>query len=218
MIQAVIFDMDGLIVDTEILESRALEQIVKEFGKKPQLNDNGLIHQIGGAGKTYYTNLISKYQLPLDPDTLKAKKRIIFEQLVKNGGLKPFDGFFELLDIIKKSKLKLALASNRYIGHIHLILDELRVKEYFDVIVGPSEMRKHKPHPDIYLHTAKQLGVEPENCLALEDTHTGILSAHTAGMKIIAVPNEYTKEHDFSHADMVVKSLKSVTIELINTL
>jgi HAD superfamily hydrolase (TIGR01509 family) len=218
MIEAVIFDMDGLILDSEIIESQALIKFLIENGKTPELNPNGLVHDIGGAGEDYYVKFKTKYQLPHDTLEIRDQKRIYFEQLISKGELKTYDGFYELLEELKKNKFKLAVASNRFIGHVNLILETLEVADNFDVIVGPSETRRHKPHPDIYLETAKLLEVKPENCLALEDTAKGVTAANAAGIKVIAVPNEYTKEHDFSKADKVVKSLKSVTIELINSI
>lgn len=217
MIKAVIFDMDGLIVDTEILETKAFMKILKDYGKKPIVNPDGLIHEIGGADG-YYRRFKQKYGLSLSEEELKIKKRRYFEQLVKESNIKPFDGFFELLALLKQHHIKLALASNRLIHDVYMILEELKAIDYFNVIIGPNDGLKRKPHPDTYLETAKQLDIQPKNCLAFEDTNMGVVSAHAAGMKVIAVPNKYTKDHDFSHADKVVNSLKSVTIELINTI
>ena len=217
MIKAVIFDLDGLIADTEIIESHALELLLKEYDKKPKYYPNGLIHIAGLAGDSMWITLKKTYAIDADITTLRNRKREIFEELIKKE-LKPYDGFIELLNILKKNRLKLALASNRFVKHIDLILEELGVTKYFDVVVGPSEKRRHKPHPDIYLETAKQLGIKPEFCLALEDTEHGINSAVAAGMKAIAIPNTYTKVYNFAHAKKVVNSLQSVTIELINSL
>jgi len=218
MIQAIIFDLDGLILDSEIIESQALIKFLIENGKTPELNPNGLVHDIGGAGEEYYIKFKEKYQLPHDAIEIRNQKRIYFEQLIKKGELKPYDGVYELLDELKKNKYKLAIASNRFIGHINLILDTLQVSDDFDVIVGPGDDMKHKPHPDIYLETAKLLKIKPKNCLALEDTNRGITAAHAASMKVIAVPNKYTKEHDFSKADKVVDSLKQIDLQLIKNL
>lgn len=216
MIKAVIFDMDGLIADTELIESKSLEKLLKEYNKEPKYYENGLVHIIGLAGDKTWIDLKKKYNIDADISVLRNRKRAIFEQIVKEE-IKAFDGFIELLDELKKNKFKLALASNRFIDHIHLILKELNVDQYFAVVVGPSPDRKHKPHPDIYLETAKQLGIKPEFSLALEDTSIGVNSAKAAGMKVIAIPNIYTKAHDFSKADKVVNSLQSVTMKLINS-
>ncbi len=215
-IKAVIFDMDGLIVDTEIIESEALSMVVKGYGKTPQLLETGLIHMVGGAEGTYH-ELMERHQIVETFDIFSNKKRDIFTKLLVKK-LTLYDGFFELIKLLSKHKIKIALASNRFERHIHIILDNLEVKNLFDVIVGPSEERKHKPHPDIYLHAAKELGLNPKDCIALEDSESVVLSAHTAGMKVIAIPNNYTKEHDFSKADIILKSLVDINMEVLNSL
>ena len=216
-IKAVIFDMDGLIVDTEIVESRSLELILSEYGKKPKPFKNGLLHIIGGSGNQSYSDIMKKYNFNEDVDIFKKRKREIFEELLRVK-LEPLPGFTKLITLLKKQGFKIALASNRYEKHIYLILENLGIKNLFDVIVGPSELRRHKPYPDIFLHTANELKVNPYNCVVLEDTDIGVAAAKAAGMKIIAVPNQYTKEHDFSKADIVTKSLENVTITMLKSL
>jgi HAD superfamily hydrolase (TIGR01509 family) len=218
MIKAVIFDMDGLILDSEILESQALIKFLIENGRTPELNPNGLVHDIGGAGEDYYIRFKNKYQLPHDTIEIRDQKRIYFEQLIKKGDLKPYDGFYELLKELKKTDYKLAVASNRFIGHINLILETLEVADDFDFVVGPNEKRRHSVKTDTYIETAKLLKVKPENCLALEDTAKGVTAAKAADMKVIAIPNEYTKDHNLSEADKIVNSLRDITLELIQTL
>ncbi|HVF69328.1 MAG TPA: HAD-IA family hydrolase, partial [Xanthomonadales bacterium] len=106
----------------------------------------------------------------------------------------------------------------RFEGHIHIILDNLGVKNKFNVIVGPSENRRHKPHPDIYIYTAQKLGVKPGDCIVLEDSSTGVISAKSAGMKVIAIPNKHTKSHDLTKADIITKSLSDIDMRMLNSL
>ncbi|HVF69485.1 MAG TPA: HAD family phosphatase, partial [Xanthomonadales bacterium] len=111
-IKAVIFDMDGLIVDTEPLESQSLIKVLSEYGKTPQLYDTGLVHIVGNAASTY-TDLMEEHGINEDLDTFRNKKREIFAKLLENK-LTLFDGFFKLIDILTKRKIKIALASNRF--------------------------------------------------------------------------------------------------------
>lgn len=216
-IKAVIFDMDGLIVDSESIESKALEKLLTEYKKKPKYYTNGLIHIIGESGDASYQRFKDTYQLEDTIEVLRKKKRAIFKKLLKKK-ITPLPGFLPLITSLKKQEMQTALASNRFIEHIHLIVENIAAKHLFDVIVGPSETKKHKPHPDIFLQTAKKLGVNPNQCLVFEDSEIGVVAARAAGMKVIAVPHKYTKAHDFSKADKVVTSLKSVTIKLINSI
>jgi HAD superfamily hydrolase (TIGR01509 family) len=217
MIKAVIFDMDGLIVDTETIHSHAAEKLLKTYGKQPQYLPNGLLHIIGESGDRENNRFINLYELPIDSAQLRNQRRAFFEDLIEEK-LTPLPGFMHLLKLLHKQKYKIALASNRYEKHIHMILDNLEVTEYFDVIVGPNDERRHKPHPDIYLHTVEKLNVKPDECIVLEDSEPGILAAKAANMKVIAIPNQYTAEQDLTKADIILDSLDKVNVNLIESL
>lgn len=214
MIKAVIFDMDGLIIDSEPIHSLSLEKVLLEYEKTPIYNETGLIHDVGTTGNKNYEKVMQKHNLQEDLEIIREKRRKIFEDLI-NRKLTPKPGLLQLLEILKKENLKLAVASNRLINHIHIMLDNLGVKKYFEVIVGPNPQIKPKPAPDIFLQAAKELNITPNECLILEDSETGIIAGKAAGMKVIAVPNQYTKTHDFSKADKVVESLEEIDFKLL---
>jgi len=216
--KGVIFDMDGLMVDTEIIEHRAFEIILKEYGIEPNPYSNGLLHKPGAAGMNYYENFRNRHNIKDDAEVIKMKKRFNFRQIIEGEGIKPLPGFIDLLKTLKKENFKIALASNRVEDLVHLILDTLGTKDFFEKIIGPSKDRKHKPAPDIYVHTAKELKLKPGECVVLEDSEIGVISAKAAGMKTIAVPSMYTKDQDFSKADVVVKSLSDINMELLESL
>ncbi len=214
MIKAVIFDMDGVIVDSEPIESLALEKMLREYGKTPMLNETGLAHIPGVTSDRYWESLMEKYNFKENVTVLRERKREIFVEIIQ-GGIYPITGTLEL---IKKLKNKIAVASSRFLKHVFLILELLEIKKYFNVVTGPTENLRRKPFPDIYLEAAKALGVPPTLCVALEDTETGILSAKNAGMKVIAVPNQYTKHQNLSKADKIVNSLSEITISMLKSL
>lgn len=217
MIKAVIFDLDGVIVDSEPIHSKSLEILLKDYGKTPIFNTQGLIHEVGPSGDFTYVELIRKYSLTEPLETIKQKRRAIFTKLLQEK-LVPLPGFTKLLKIVKKENLKVAIASNRLPEHLFLMLENLGVKEMFDVVIGKNKLFAVKPAPDIYLKTADELSIEPKYCVAIEDSETGVLSAHAAGMKVIAVPNRYTSYQDFLKADKIVNSLSDITIPLLNSL
>lgn len=117
-----------------------------------------------------------------------------------------------------KNKIKTAVASNRLIDHVYLMLESAKAKKFFEVVIGPDPKIKRKPAPDIYLKTASNLGVKPEFCLAIEDSETGVVSAKSAGMKCIALITKWTKNHDLSKADRIVNSLKDINLSFLNSL
>ena len=211
MIKAVIFDMDGVIIDSEPIESLAWEKVLAEYDKQPIFNDNGLIHVVG---RNSLEEIIKKHGLKDDPEVIRFRKRVVFADLVVQN-LIPKLGFTKLLKALKKERFKLALASNRFEKHVLLIADKLKIKKSFKAIIGNSPEIKTKPAPDIFLKAAKQLGINPEYCLVIEDSEYGIVAAKRAGMKVIAVPNKYTMYQDFSKADKIVKSLSDITMKML---
>lgn len=215
-IKAVIFDMDGVIVDSEPIESSSLEILLAEYGKKAEFNEVGLVHTVGLA-KDIYKNLIEKYNLIEDLEILKKRKGEIFSDLVKKN-LVPIPDFFQLIKNLKKEKIKIGLASNRFIDLVFIMIEKIKAKEVFDVIVGITEGINPKPAPDIFLETASQLKVLPSACLVIEDSGTGVIAGKAAGMKVIAIPNKYTKYHDFSKADRIVGSLSEITLSFLRAL
>lgn len=214
MTKAVIFDMDGVIIDSEPIESLSWEKILAQYGKKPIISEWGLVHKVGTKSFDY---VMEKHGLTEDVDVIRNKKREIFINLVlKNPILMP--GFLELLKKLKKQKIKIAVASNRYQEHVKLIMKSLKIQESFSALIGYSPNIEVKPAPDIYLKAAKMLKVLPKDCLVIEDSEPGVFAAKAAGMKVLAVPNKWTAHQDFSKADKVVNSLSEITVEMLRSL
>lgn len=214
--RAIIFDLDGVLVDSEPLESKALEKLLLSYGKKPKYNDVGLIHKPGTAGDVYM-DIINDYQLNEELEILRTKKRKIFKQLVKKE-LTAIEGALKLVGKLKKEGYKVGIASNRFVDLISTMLDKIRARLLFNVIVGAKEGMNFKPHPDIYLLAAKQLNAKPTICIAIEDSEIGVASAKAAGMKVIAIPSIYTNPQDFSKADKIVKSFSEISLKLLEQL
>lgn len=214
MINTVIFDMDGVILDSEPLHSLSLERAIKAYGKVPIYNDQGVIHEVGSSGNESAVRILSDHEIDDTLESFRGKRRKIFEEIIREK-LVPLPGVIDLLKVLEKENYKIGLASNRFLDHIIIIVENLGLKEYFDVIVGPSDTRRPKPDPDIYLDTASELNVLPKECVAIEDSETGVKAAVAAGMKVIAVPNKFTAHQDFSKASKIVKSLHEIHINML---
>jgi HAD superfamily hydrolase (TIGR01509 family) len=212
--KAVIFDMDGVIVDSEPIESLAWEKVLIQYGKTPIFNNNGLIHVVGRAS---FDEIMEKHGLGEDSEIVRTKKRKIFADLIVRN-LIPKPGFATLFKTLRQEKFKLALASNRSEKHVLLIADKLKIRKSFKAIIGSKPDIKTKPAPDIFLKAAELLDMKPEYCLVIEDSEHGIIAAKRAGMKVIAVPNQYTMYQDFSKADKIVDSLLEITIPILENL
>lgn len=216
-INAIIFDMDGVIFDGEPLHSKSLELLLREYNKTPIFNKQELLHTVGISGEKGYQEFIQRYNPPDDLYTVKNKRRNYYELLLSKG-INPMPGLIELLDLLKKANYKIGLATNRSQKHALLIVKHLKIKHYYRTFVSPTEMIKAKPAPDLYLQAAKNLKVKPVSCVVIEDSESGVMAGKLAGMKVITVPNKYTLHQNFSKADRVVNRLKGVTIQLLQSL
>ena len=213
MIQAVIFDMDGVIVDSEPYQFLAFQDLFQEYGVKlTRENFNG----VGRTAKENIELLMKKWRIQGDLLQLSEKREEIYRRLIKNN-VKPMKGAIRLINRLGFS-CKLAVASSSIRKNIDFILTSLKLKGKFDAVVGGDEVKNGKPAPDIFIAAAAKLKVKPSACVVIEDAERGVAAAKAAKMFCIAVPNKYTLGHNFSEADLVVSSLEEINSETIKKL
>ena len=213
MISAVIFDLDGLLADTERLHWKAYQSAFAEHGLP--LDESEYAEHWVRSGKGI-VDWVQSHGLDIDPHALRLRKSAHYLTLLKSS-LRPMDGALELL-VALQGRLRTALASSSYRDAIDGVLSGLKIAQYFEAIVSGMDVAKVKPAPDIFLKTASDLRVEPSQCLVLEDAEKGVMAAYQAGMRCIAVPNSYTRHHDFSKATRICASLHEVDLEYLRTL
>ena len=210
MVSAIIFDLDGLLADTESLHCRAYQMALQEHGV--QLEDREYAEHWVRFGKGI-ADWLTIRDLALDPHRLRLRKAKHYLDLLASS-LRPMDGALELLTFLS-GRTKIALASSSYRDAIDGVLSGLGIGHFFEVIVSGLDVAQVKPAPDIFLNAAGDLNIVPAHCLVLEDAEKGVIAAHLAGMRCIAVPNQYTRHHDFSKATKICSSLKEITPELL---
>jgi HAD superfamily hydrolase (TIGR01509 family) len=213
MITTVIFDLDGLLADTERLHCSAYQEALRVHGAAVT-DDEYADHWVrSGRGIAEW---ITDRGLTLDPIALRAhKSRCYLDLLISE--LRPMEGALALLERLHGRK-NLALASSSYPDAVEGVLTGLGIAGYFQVIVTGLDVPRVKPAPDIFLAAAERLGVSPAKCVVLEDAEKGVIAASLAGMRCIAIPNQHTRHHDFSKATRICHSLDDITLELLNTL
>jgi HAD superfamily hydrolase (TIGR01509 family) len=213
MITTVIFDLDGLLADTERLHCSAYQEALRVHGAAVT-DDEYADHWVrSGRGIAEW---ITDRGLTLDPIALRAhKSRCYLDLLISE--LRPMEGALALLERLHGRK-NLALASSSYPDAVEGVLTGLGIGRYFQVIVTGLDVPRVKPAPDIFLAAAERLGVSPAKCVVLEDAEKGVIAASLAGMRCIAIPNQHTRHHDFSKATRICHSLDDITLELLNTL
>ncbi len=213
-IKAIIFDLDGLLIDSEPYWQKADDLFLKSVGVK-KYDPKWLRKQMYGRGQRECAKIyIKSFKLNETVESLVTKRwNILYSLLMKD--LKLIPGAEKILKIIDRANLKVALATG---GHLkekaREILVKLGIDEYFDLIVSGLDVKRSKPFPDIYLETAKQLGVEPQKCLVIEDAPNGVKAAKAARMRVYGVNSDakLRQELEKAGADRVYKSLSEVEI------
>ncbi len=193
-IDTVIFDLDGLLIDSERSFYDMDERFLKHFGHSFSLEDYVRFH----CGKTIIDNItlfIQKYALPI---TLDEGLIMINEEIEKETqkGIPLKKGAKELLDYLKINGYKIVLATSSVKDRALTILEKDGVLDYFDACVFGNEVKAGKPHPDVFLKAADKVNADPDTCLVLEDSEAGIKAAHNAGMRVICIPDLKEPDHD----------------------
>lgn len=217
----IIFDCDGVLVDSEESHFNAWKAALALQGKEFSWDDYFPI--IGNTTEKCASLLSEKFGLP-SPSALLKDKRAIYQNMLENG-MKPIEPAVNFARALFERKqelgIKLAVASAARKEGIMIHLRHLGLTDVFDVILsGQDDLADYKdpegvnkPKPYIYLHAAKLLGLDPSDCVAFEDSHIGATAASTAGIFTIAVPNEFTKHHDFSMAHYQINSLSEMSLD-----
>lgn len=202
-IGAIIFDMDGLMIDSERLYFQAERDIAGKFGK--EVRDETLWRMMGRKPIESLELFVRDLGLPVSAEEVfRMRTEVMREKLRTDMKARP--GLFEIIGVFY-GRLKLAVATGAQNEFMDLVVDLLGLREKFSVLQASDEVLNGKPDPEIYLLTCKKLGLEPKECAVLEDSGNGVLAAQKAGCYVIAVPSEYTKTNDFRPANFVATDL-----------
>lgn len=217
MIKAVIFDMDGLLVDSEPLWRKAEVTPFKNIGVAPTKTQ---VHQLLGRGVHAYVAHFYREQPWEGSSVDEVVQQIIDNQvdlLQRESVLKP--GVLQTLKLCKKAGLRLAVASSSPNRIIDTVVDSLKIRQYFDRIYSGVNEAYGKPHPGVFITTAGLLHVQPYNCLVFEDAPSGVLAAKAARMQCVAVPEPNVKNHPFIRiADLIIDSLEEFNAAMLVSL
>jgi beta-phosphoglucomutase family hydrolase len=214
MIKAVIFDLDGVIVNSEDAHIEAEKQAFLKFGVAVSADE---LHTYAGAtAKTMFTELIRKHQLKTTfQEMVKIKEQSFFHLLDEDA--EPAKGVTDLIHRLKKAKVRLAIASSSNRKWIEYILEKLQITSMFNCFMGAEDIRRGKPDPEIYLKVAHALGTKPQECVVIEDAERGIQAAKRAGMKTIGYKNPRSGNQDLSEADIVIDDFSTLNINEVLT-
>jgi pseudouridine-5'-monophosphatase len=207
----VIFDMDGVLLDTERLYTQATQQIVGRFGKTFDWSVKG--NMIGRPALDSARYLVEALALPLTAEAYLEERAVIFEELMPTAA--PMPGAQDLTEALVARGVPIAVASSS--SRAMFELKTTRHREWFStfnaVILGDDpRVRRGKPAPDIFLVAAEALGANPRDCLVVEDAPAGVHAARAAGMRVVAVPDVGMDRCHFTDADLVVSTLEEIDV------
>ena len=213
MIEAVVFDLDGVLLDSEQVWDEVREELVKERGGR--WHEQAQTEMMGMSSVEWSRYMHDELDLPEPPEEISAEVVQRLDEVYRKR-LPLIDGAREAVErLAARWPLGLASSSNREV--IDLVLDLSGLARYFRVTVSSEEVPRGKPAPDVYLEAARSLGVPPERCAAVEDSHNGIRSAKAAGMRVIAIPNQHYPpgEEALALADVTLGSLAELTPSIV---
>jgi len=206
-LQAMVFDLDGLMADSEPLALWAWNQTLERFGHR--LDDETLRDGLGMRVIDSARVICQRFSLPISPEQAMAEENRLFLEAVPTR-LRACAGLYPLLDELTARGVPLAIGTSGHRRYVALALRTLGIEGRFQAVVTGDEVARGKPAPDTYLMVAQRLDVPPERCLVLEDAPLGVESACAAGMICAAVPNQWTASLDFPGAYRVFASLNEV--------
>jgi beta-phosphoglucomutase len=218
MLRVVIFDFDGVITDSEILHFRSFNQALVPYGVKITTKDYYKDY-LGLTDLDLFKSLVDKGLLAVDADGIKnlaKQKSRAFEKLAKDEG-RIIEGVRDFLQMLRQNNIPMAICSGALLAEIELILEDAKLRSFFDVIVSAEQVKKNKPHPDGFLLTLTKLNetskdvIHPSQCIVIEDSHWGLEAARAAGMHTVAVTNSYDAD-ELGPAEKIVAKLSELSV------
>ncbi len=211
-VEAVIFDLDGLILDVETPDYLSWKETYALHGL--ELTSDEWTAAIGHQTRDLYGPLTA---LGFDPAALRETRHHRLVAL-RDECLQVRLGFDTLVTRLARAGIRRGLASNSDFARVHRVVTQLGICDFLDAMAGGNEVPRRKPAPDLYLLAVSRLGVAPYRCVAVEDSQPGIEAAKAAGLTCIAVPNLFTQHQDLSWADLILASLDEITVETLRAL
>jgi HAD superfamily hydrolase (TIGR01509 family) len=214
-IDAILFDMDGVLVDSIPVHLKAWNSVLSEMNM-PALDQKTYLSVLGRTNLdmlTKYLNLQNiKMSLSLKRDFINTKEQH-FREIIKEN-IKPTPGVFDWLDFFKQNRIRCSVASSGEMANILVVLEALHVSDYFISIISGAHLPASKPNPLVFTLAAASLGVDPDKCMVIEDAPAGIQAAKSANMLCCAIATTFSSD-ELTQADLVLDNLSKVHPETL---
>jgi len=216
-INTIIFDMDGVIIDSEPIHMKIERDLLREIEVDISIEE----HQqyVGTSAREMWEDIAQKYQLEIPADEILEKKyRRYLNELTNTTHIKDLPGVASLIKYLHDSGKSLALASSATREEIKLVLDKLKLNTYFPITVSGADLERSKPDPQIFIEVSKLSKTPPGQCCVIEDSQNGVLAAKAAGMRCIGFNNPNSGDQDLSKADGILDNFDQKNREQIISL
>ena len=211
--KAVIFDMDGVLIDSEPLHFDAIQKVLREYDITIQAHE--LNRFVGDSNERVWNIFKEEYTLSQPVRHYISQQLQCTLECLNQGNYQPIDGVIALLQQLQHAKFKIGVASSSPPVIISTILRVIGIEKYIHKWVSGNEVAATKPAPYIYLRAAELLGCAPDNCIAIEDSYYGVTAAKAAGLACIGYQSPHATEQDLSAADVIVNTIGSISIDMI---
>ena len=203
-IRAVVFDLHGLMFNTETIFDLVGHEVLRRRGKV--MTRDLIVQMMGRRSVEGLEIMIRMHDLPDTVPELYEESQQLFFELAENR-LHPMPGLHELLGAIEREKIPKGVATSSARNYMERILNQFSLLHRFHTTLTAEDVTQGKPHPEIYLAAAQRLGVQPQEMLVLEDSQTGTNAAAAAGAFVVSIPHEHSAHHDFQNASLIAESL-----------
>lgn len=214
--KAVIFDMDGVLIDSEPLHFKVDKMVLDKL--KINESEYYLDRFVGYTNYEMWKIIKSEHSIEKSIDELIDLQMTTKLKYLEESEYKPIDGIKELLEELKRNKIPIGIASSSPRIFIEAVINKIGIAEYFDNWISGEEVEKSKPEPDVFLKAAELLGAKPVECVVIEDSRSGTIAAKRAGMKCIGYKNLNSGTQDLSMADTIVNSISDINYEKMTKL
>lgn len=219
MFKAVIFDMDGTIIDSEPIYEEVSEEVFEKYGFELTQADHD--RHMGANLKDIWSDILDRYQVKEEyahyelEDFLEDHIHSSYQGLADKEDLELIPGVEEWFKFFKDHGYKMIIASSSYEPIIKHVYERFGLDKYMEGYIGANSIENGKPDPEIFIKAAAELGVEPEQTLIIEDSENGVEGAHAAGAKVVGFNRAQDQSQDLSKADLIIKEFNQENLNKI---
>jgi beta-phosphoglucomutase family hydrolase len=214
MLEAVIFDWDGVVVDSSSAHKASWEQLAEE--RNLVLPEDHFTLSFGRVNKVIIPEI---FRWTLDPEQIKEladRKELLYREILKETGLEPLPGALDLFNNLRDAGIPMAVGTSTPLENVKAVIEMIGAQDNFDAIISSEDVSRGKPDPEVFLKAASALGAAPENCVVFEDAIYGIQAALAAGMKAVALTTTHRVKHfDSTWPHRIVGNLEDVSLSML---